>query len=349
VDDEQTSLLGRPARYRRGLSTVAEGVHAWLQPNGEVGESNAGLVVGAGESLLVDTLWDLRLTSAMLQAMASHTGTAPIGALVNTHGDGDHCWGNQLVEAQRIASRATAADIAADAPSSWRALAGLGRALRPLARLDHPPRGLRTAGAVARLAGQLSAYRFSGIRLSGPDRTFEGELTVEVGGRQVRLLELGPAHTPGDVVVHVPDAATIFTGDLVFAGVAPIMWVGPVENWIAALDRIIELGPRVVVPGHGPLSDLDAVHAMREYWDFTAVAVRRLVTAGVPPVEAATRIVHSAAFGRQPFAGWSGHERLAVSAHVIARSDRGGTGRVPPAQRLRLLTRLATLAADLQP
>jgi cyclase len=121
-----------------------------------------------------------------------------------------------------------------------------------------------------------------------------------------------------------------------------------VENWIAALDRIIELRPRMVVPGHGPLSDLDAVHAMREYWVFIADAVRQQVADGVAPVQAAARIVGSTAFARQPFADWTGHERLAVSAYVIARSDRGGTGRVPPAHRLRLLTHLATLAASLQ-
>ena len=57
------SLHGAPARYAAGLQELGEDVWAWLQPNGGLGESNAGLVRGEGESLLVDTLWDLRLTA----------------------------------------------------------------------------------------------------------------------------------------------------------------------------------------------------------------------------------------------------------------------------------------------
>jgi hypothetical protein len=87
------SLHGDPARYPAGLQDLGSGLWAWLQPNGGLGESNAGLVVGAGESLLIDTLWDLPLTRRMLDAMAAPTAQAPIRRLVNTHADGDHCWG----------------------------------------------------------------------------------------------------------------------------------------------------------------------------------------------------------------------------------------------------------------
>jgi hypothetical protein len=65
------TLFGDPERYPAGLTEVAPGVHAWLQPNGAWGESNAGLIAGEGESLLVDTLWDLRLTVRMLDAIAA--------------------------------------------------------------------------------------------------------------------------------------------------------------------------------------------------------------------------------------------------------------------------------------
>jgi cyclase len=78
------------ARFDGGLREVAPGIHAWLQPNGTWGESNAALVVGDGASLLVDTLWDVRLTARMLDAMRPLTDGAPIATLVNTHSDGDH-------------------------------------------------------------------------------------------------------------------------------------------------------------------------------------------------------------------------------------------------------------------
>ena len=88
--------------YEPGLHEVADGCHAYLQPGGGWGWSNAGLVVGDGGSLLVDTLFDLDLTARMLEAMAPAVLTAPIGTVVNTHANGDHCYGNQLLGGTEI-------------------------------------------------------------------------------------------------------------------------------------------------------------------------------------------------------------------------------------------------------
>ena len=97
--------------YTLGLHEIADGTHAYLQPDGGWGWSNAGLVVGDGASLLVDTLFDLNITQRMLDAMAPHTRAAAISTVVNTHANGDHCYGNQLVRsAEIIASEATAHD-----------------------------------------------------------------------------------------------------------------------------------------------------------------------------------------------------------------------------------------------
>jgi cyclase len=312
----ELSLLGQPARFPTGLSDLGGRTYAWLQPNGGLGESNAGLIVGGGESLLIDTLWDTRLTRRMLDAMAPHTAAAPIRHLVNTHGDPDHCWGNQLLAgAEIIATRATAEDIRGEDPRRLRLLAFGGRLL---------PGGL---SAFARL---LKPYDFSGIKVTPPTRTFDGRMELDVGGRRVELIEVGPAHTPGDLIVHVPDERILFAGDLLFVGVTPIMWVGPVENWLAGLDTIIELDPRAVVPGHGPVTDLDGVRQMRSYWEFVAAAVRDGQTAaeifrGLP----------------QPFAGWDNPERIAVNAAITAR---GGGPRVPERARMRLLGEMGVLA-----
>ena len=94
-----------------------------------------------------------------------------------------------------------------------------------------------------------------------PTRTFDGELELFVGERSVKLIELGPAHTGGDVVVHLPDAGVVFTGDLLFHGGHPVIWAGPIANWIAACERIADLGASTVVPGHGPVATTAAVDA----------------------------------------------------------------------------------------
>ena len=342
---ETRTLQGAPARFPAGLVDTGSGVHVWQQPNGETGESNAGLIVGEGASVLIDTLWDLRLTRRLLAAAEGVTEGAPIAVLVNTHGDGDHCWGNQLLQgAEIISSTATAEDMMEEDPRALRLMVAAGSAAKSLAGtpMAAPFRSLAAFGA---LTQQLRPYDFRGIELTPPTRTFEETLTLDVGGRRIELEYLGPAHTPGDTIVHVPDASTVFAGDFLFAGVAPIMWTGTVDNWIAALDRILALEPATIVPGHGPVGGIEIVREMRAYWEHVLPAVRQQLAAGLPPAEAAARVLASERFAEESFAGWDGHERLAVTAHTIARNDRGEVGRPGMRERTRALIELAQLAA----
>jgi glyoxylase-like metal-dependent hydrolase (beta-lactamase superfamily II) len=342
------SLLGRPARYPAGLRDLGAGLYAWLQPNGELGESNAGLVVGDGESLLIDTLWDTRLTRRMLDAMRPHTANAPIGRLVNTHGDPDHCWGNQLLSgAEIIATRGGAADMLGEDPARLRLLAQGGRALGRVASRRLPLPGVAQMAGLGAYAGMLAAYDFSDVKVTPPTLTFDGKLELDIGTRKVELIEVGPAHTPGDLIVNVLDEKVVFAADLMFVGVTPIIWVGPVENWLAGLDRIAHLQPKAVVPGHGPLTDLDGVMAMRSYWEFVAPAVRERLRAGMDAAAAARDILQSPEFASQPFARWDAPERLVVNAEIIARNDRGLSGRVSAAERLRLIARMGQLSLEL--
>jgi glyoxylase-like metal-dependent hydrolase (beta-lactamase superfamily II) len=346
-DVTSLSLHGAPARYPDGLQDVGGGAWAWLQPNGGLGESNAGLVVGAGESLLIDTLWDLALTGRMLGAMATLTAQAPIRRLVNTHADGDHCWGNQLLaNAEIIGTRACQEDMLREDPRALRLLRRAG-GVGPL--VERAPRALpgvdQTAG-LASFASLLAPFNFNRIELTPPTRTFQAALELDVGGRQVEVIEVGPAHTPGDAIVHVPDARAVFAADVLFVGVAPIMWVGPVERWLAALERIVELDPVTVVPGHGPVSDLAGVRTMREYWCFVAPAVRERIGAGMTAEAAAREIIATPQYKRQPFGRWDAAERLVVSAETIARNDRGETGRLGDVARVRLLAAMGRLANE---
>src|SRR5271170_5908346 len=103
--------------FTKGLHELGNGCYAYLQPNGSWGWSNAGLVVDGDQSLLVDTLFDLKLTREMLEVMrrAQPRSAARSGTLVNTHSNGDHCFGNELVEgAEIIASKACAEEMRHD-------------------------------------------------------------------------------------------------------------------------------------------------------------------------------------------------------------------------------------------
>src|SRR5271156_2546971 len=111
-------------QYTKGLHELGNGCYGYLQPDGTWGWSNAGLVVDGGESFLVDTLFDVKLTREMLATMrrAEPKATAKIGTLVNTHSNGDHYFGNELVEgAEIIASKACDEEMRRDEGANLRA------------------------------------------------------------------------------------------------------------------------------------------------------------------------------------------------------------------------------------
>jgi cyclase len=266
--------------YSRGAHQIGNGVWAYLQPDGGWGRSNAGLVASDDDatSLLVDTLFDLHLTGEMLAALREATPAAErITTVVNTHANGDHCYGNALVAgADIVASQACAAEMVALPPA---ALAGLMRAAPDMGE----------AGAF--LLDIFGAFRFDGIELVAPDRTFTGELELTIGDRPVHLIEVGPAHTDGDVIVHVPDAGVVFAGDIVFHGGHPIVWAGPVANWITACDRLLGLeGVTTVVPGHGPVTNLETVARLKAYFEHLTTEARSRHDRGMSPLEAAADI-----------------------------------------------------------
>ena len=297
-------------------------VHAWLQPDGSWGYSNAGLVTDGDESLLVDTLFDLRLTAEMLDAMRAATPAAgSIDTLVNTHANGDHCYGNQLVGgATIVASAATALEMAEVAPAMMAAL---------LENADQ----LGEAGAFFRHC--FGAFEFAGIQVPPVSKTFSGALELRVGDRPIELFEVGPAHTRGDVIVHVPDAGVVFTGDILFIEGTPIMWEGPVANWIDACDRITALGASRVVPGHGPVTDATGVRAVRDYLVYVRDETRKRFEVGMTPADAAQDI------DLGEFASWSDSERIVVNVHSLYR-ELGAQGERPgPVELFGLMAKLA--------
>jgi len=282
--------------YTKGLHDLGDGCFAYLQPDGGWGWSNAGLIVGDGTSLLVDTLFDLRLTAEMLASMEGATAAAPIATVVNTHANGDHCYGNELVGGAQIVASSAAAEEMTDVPPAL------------LADLTATP------GEVGDIFRRMFGdFQFSGITLTLPTRTFDGRLELDVGGRPVELIEVGPAHTRGDVIVYSPQDKAVFTGDILFIGGTPIVWAGPLANWIAACDLMLGMDVETVVPGHGPITDKAGVAQVRDYLTFVADAATSRHDAGMSAWEAAQDI----ALGE--FGDWGESGRLAVNVEAVYR------------------------------
>jgi cyclase len=284
--------------YSRGLQQVGDGLYAYLQPDGGWGWSNAGLVEDGGQTLLIDTLFDLDLTEQMLTEMRRAVPSASrIDTLVNTHANGDHCYGNQLVrDARIVASERTASEMA-ELPAA--AMAALVREAPNMGEVGEF--FLRCFGA----------FDFDGIEMVFPDQKFSGELSLSVGSREVRLIEVGPAHTQGDTMALLPAERVLFSGDILFNGAHPIAWAGPVSNWIAACERILEMELDVIVPGHGPLAEKDSVRELKAYFEYLYEQARSRHAQGMSSLEAA----HSISVDR--WADWGERERLAVTVATI--------------------------------
>lgn len=309
-------------QFTKGLHDLGDGAYAYLQPDGSWGWSNAGLIVDGDQSLLVDTLFDQKLTRQMLDAMADAAKAAKdIDTVVNTHANADHTFGNALVrDAEIIASDASASEWDGFPPEA-------------LAELMCNTDQMGEVGAF--FESRFSYFDFEDCELVGPSRTFTGRLDVKVGDKAIELIEVGPAHTLGDVLIHVPDNKVLYTGDILFIGGTPILWAGPVGNWIKACDLIMDLDVDAIVPGHGPITDKAGVRRMQDYLVYVDAEARKRYDAGLSMEDA----IQDIALG--DFSSWGDAERIAVNVSTLYREYAGDTSERDPLSLFAMMAKIA--------
>ena len=284
--------------FEKGVHDLGGGAFAWIQPDGSWGYSNAGVVVDGRIGLLVDTLFDLHLTREMLAAYDEVAGPdLRWQYLALTHGNGDHVYGNQLVTgAEIVASRRCTEDMNQTPPSL-------------MADMIAGAPSMGDAGKYFRHC--FGAFDFTGIEMAYPTIFVEGDLELAVGEKIVRLMAVGPDHTAGGLMVHVPDAGVLYAGDILFVGGMPIMWGGPYENWIAAIERILWLDADIIVPGHGPVTDKAGVARYRAVLEEIHGETRRRFDAGQSPKQA------SAEMAKGGFSDLTDAERIVIMVHRL--------------------------------
>jgi len=283
------------------LRELARDVYTCLQPDRGLGTSNSGLL-NRGGGLVVDTFWDLPHTRQMIDTYA-RVWKAPARRVVNTHRNGDHCWGNQLFpDAEIIGHRLCAAEFGKERPEFMQTLRNSGSSSDP---------------ALAAFARRLADWDFAGIELRPPQTLVDERLTIDLDGIQAHLIYVGPAHTSGDLIVHLPAERIVFTGDILFRLCTPIGWEGTYDRWIAALDRIVALAPDVVVPGHGPVCGLEGPREMKAYLQYVRAESKRFFDRGISVIDAAKRV------DLGPYAGWTEPERIVFQVERAYRELRG--------------------------
>lgn len=190
--------------------------------------SNAGFVVTPAGVVVIDALGSPQLARELLEEIARIT-PQPVTHVIVTHYHADHIYGLQEFRkrgARILAQRGSLEYIHSDiAASRLRA-----------SRVD------------------LAPWVDEKTQLVVPDEWVDGASELVVGGQRLVLQPVGPAHTPEDLVVYLPSERVLFAGDMVFRGRIPFVGQADSRQWIAALDTLLKMEPRVVVPGHGGLS-----------------------------------------------------------------------------------------------
>ncbi|MED7950334.1 MBL fold metallo-hydrolase [Streptomyces sp. BE303] len=275
-----TELLaphGAPDADRVRVREVADGVYAYVQEPGGWCLNNAGVVLGGGESLLVDTAATERRARRLREAVNGLTA-APPRLLVLTHFHGDHVFGS-----------AVAAPEAA------------------VVAHEHARREMTEAGLG--LTGLWPDVDWGRIEVRLPHLTYRDRLTVHVGDRPVELLHFGPAHTTGDTLVWLPDDGVLFAGDVVLNGCTPFVLMGSVRGTLRTLERLRELAPRTVVPGHGPVAGPEVLDETAAYLDWLLRTAEAGRAAGLSPLETARDA------GPGPYPHWLDGERVVGNLH----------------------------------
>jgi len=203
--------------------------------------SNAGVVRTPGGVVVIDALGSPDVAEQLLREIQRTTGQG-VSDVVITHYHADHIYGLQVFRAAgaRIwAHREARAYLLSDAAA------------------------LRLAASRQELAPWINAD----THLVGADVWIDGPTVMRVGGVQLELHPVGPAHSPEDLVVWVPQRGVLFAGDLVFRGRLPFVGQADSARWVQSLDRLIDYNARVIVPGHGPMSShtQDDLRLTRDY------------------------------------------------------------------------------------
>ncbi|HOB65251.1 MBL fold metallo-hydrolase [Ottowia sp.] len=205
-----------------------EGLSALGSPANQNFISNAGFIVTSAGVVVIDALGSPALAERLLAEIAKVT-PQKVTHVVLTHYHADHVYGLQVFE--RLGAR-----IYAHQAGREYLHADTARLRLEASRKD------------------LAPWIDERTRLVPATEWIDARREITVGDTRLVLQPVGPAHTPEDLAVYVPDKKVLYAGDLVFRSRVPFVGQADSRNWIVSLDKLLAFDAAVVVPGHGPVS-----------------------------------------------------------------------------------------------
>ncbi|MBI3777841.1 MAG: MBL fold metallo-hydrolase [Gammaproteobacteria bacterium] len=229
--------------------------------------SNLGFVVTGDGVLVINTGPGTRIARALHAAIGKIT-SQPVKWVVNVNSQNHYWLGNGYFKS-------------------------LGAAIVAHKEAD---RIMREVGNMQLTSNQrLLKEKADGTTLTYPSELLDDKREIKLGKTVVQLLHFGQAHTPGDIVVWLPQQKIAFTGDIVYTErmlvVLPISHSG---NWIQSFDKLAKLYPKIIVPGHGhPADMMTARKDTRDYLAYLRAEIRKSLDKGEMQYDAEERIDQS--------------------------------------------------------
>jgi glyoxylase-like metal-dependent hydrolase (beta-lactamase superfamily II) len=314
------------------VQKLTDGVYAVIrkEPPGLMFDANNLFIIGEQDVVVVDSNFSLASTREVLAALRKLTNK-PVRYVVNTHWHDDHITGNQIYreafpQVEFIGQENALADMAGmgaknrkglqeNTPNLIKLFRGQVEKNKNLAGQD-----LTEEERASYLKDALLLERYfeslPALQIIAPTLTLKNRLTLHRGARTIEILHLGRGHTPADLVVYLPQEGVLATGDLV---VHPVPLIGSTSlpaDYSQTLTRLLELKPKIIVPGHGSVMRDDSyVRQMIRLLDSinqqAVAAVKRGET-----LEQARKSVNLEEF-RQAFAGDSQNKSFIFQTYVI--------------------------------
>lgn len=230
-----------PQQVAPGIWAI-EGPAEQRDPENLANNATFGLIDTPEGAVLVDPGGSWKGAQALHAVVRTLTDT-PVTHVINTGGQ-DHRWlGNGYWQAQGAQVIASAA-----------------------AHADQTDRGSLQMTMLTALIGPEG---LAGTAPAQADVIFASTHELTLGGTRIEIQHVGPAHTPGDSLVWLPDSRIVFTGDVVYLGRVPgVMEFSDSAHWLEAFAQIEALDPAHLIPGHGPAADLAT--AQRDTRDYLA-------------------------------------------------------------------------------
>lgn len=251
------------------MTPVRVSQHAWYVAGGTgVATDNYGFIsnsafVVTGEGVVVfDTLGTPALGVKLLAAIRSVT-SEPIKRIYISHYHADHMYGNQ-------AFTGTGAEIIAS---------------------DGAKRYLEGDVAQRRLSERrlsLSPWVDDNTRIVHPDRYVQGEERFKLGEVGIRVVDVGSAHSEGDLVLFVESDGVLFSGDIIFQGRIPFLGSSSSAEWLGVLNEMEQAEVSIIVPGHGMAAEnpREIVSLTKNYLAYVRASMQQAVSEWIPFDEA---------------------------------------------------------------